>query len=84
MSLRATLMFLVASGAFGQAPQTPTKSAPVQTPKGKEPGIRYVESGSGVVAVNPAQPYRPIPVERPAPIHGFTNVTGIFCPNTRT
>jgi hypothetical protein len=65
MSLRTNLMFLVAIGAFGQAPQTapptPTKSAPVQTPEGKEPGIRYVESGSGVVAVNPAQPYRPIP-----------------------
>ena len=42
MSLRATLMFLVAIDAFGQAPQTapptPTKSAPAQTPKGKEPG----------------------------------------------
>ena len=78
MSLRATVMFLVAIDAFGQAPQTappaPTKSAPAQTPKGKEPAIRYVESGSGVVAVNPAQPYRPIPVGAVAPrdsIFGF-------------
>jgi hypothetical protein len=78
MSLRATLVFLIAIGAFGQTPQaappTPTKSAPVQTPKGKEPGLRYVESGSGVVAVNPARPYRPIPVGAVAPrdsIFGF-------------
>ena len=66
MSLRATLILLVTIGAFGQAPQTappaPAKSVPAQTPKGKEPTIRYVENGSGVVAVNPAQPYRPIPV----------------------
>ena len=66
MRLKATLMFLVATGAFGQAPQpapaAPTKSATPASSKGKEPAIRYVESGSGVVAVNPAQPYRPIPV----------------------
>ena len=78
MSLRAALMFLVTIGAFGQAPQTPppspAKGAPGQDPKGKEPAIRYVESGSGVVAVNPAQPYRPIPVGAVAPrdsIFGF-------------
>src|SRR6266446_4604343 len=78
MSHRATPVFLIAIGAFCQAPQTapptPTKSAQVQTPKGKEPGLRYVESGSGVVAVNPAQPYRPIPVGAVAPrdsIFGF-------------
>ena len=78
MSLRATVMFIVAIDAFGQAPQAappaPAKSASAQTPKGKEPAIRYVESGSGVVAVNPAQPYRPIPVGAAAPrdsIFGF-------------
>ena len=78
MSLRATVMFIVAIDAYGQAPQAappaPSKSASAQTPKGKEPAIRYVESGSGVVAVNPAQPYRPIPVGAVAPrdsIFGF-------------
>ena len=78
MSLRATVMFIVAIDAYGQAqqaaPPAPTKSASAQTPKGKEPAIRYVESGSGVVAVNPAQPYRPIPVGAVAPrdsIFGF-------------
>ena len=76
MSLRATLMFLVAMDAFGQAPRQrrrPRKRT-AQTPKGKEPAIRYVESGSGVVAVNPAQPYRPMPVGAAAPrdsIFGF-------------
>ena len=78
MSLRATLILLVAIGAFGQAPQTaplaPAKIAPPPAPKGKDPAIRYVENGSGVVAVNPAQPYRPIPVGVVAPrdsIFGF-------------
>jgi hypothetical protein len=71
MSLKATLVFLVAMDAFGQAPQS---APPAQTPKGKDPAIRYVESGSGVVAVNPAQPYRPMPVGAAAPrdsIFGF-------------
>src|ERR1700676_3960575 len=71
MSLKATLVFLVAMDAFGQAPQSAPRA---QTPKGKEPAIRYVESGSVVVAVNPAQPYRPIPVGVVAPrdsIFGF-------------
>lgn len=71
MSLKAILLFLVAMDAFGQAPQP---APPAQTQKGKEPAIRYVESGSGVVAVNPAQPYRPMPVRAAAPrdsIFGF-------------
>ena len=76
MSLRATLVFLVAISAFGQAPQTPPptpmKSAPVQTPNSKEPGLRYVESGPDMVAVNPAQPYRPIPVGAVAPRDSFS------------
>ena len=54
MRLKAILMFLVATCAFGQAPQTappaPTKSAMAPSSKGKEPAIRYMESGSGVVA----------------------------------
>ena len=66
MSLRATLVLLVTVGAFGQAPQTapltPTNIALPPVSKGKDPAIRYVQNGSGVVAVNPAQPYRPIPV----------------------
>lgn len=71
MSLKAILLFLVAMDAFGQSPQP---APPAQTQKGKEPAIRYVESGSGVVAVNPAQPYRPMPVRAAAPrdsIFGF-------------
>ena len=78
MRLKAILMFLVAIGASGQAPQlappAPKRSATAPTPKGKEPEIRYMESGSGVVAVNPAQPYRPVPVDATAPresIFGF-------------
>src|SRR5882724_3397816 len=78
MRLKAILMFLVAAGTFGQAPQpappASTKGATAPTPKGKEPAIRYMESGSGVVAVNPAQPYRPMPVGAAAPrdsIFGF-------------
>lgn len=78
MRLKAILMFLVAIGALAQAPQpalpAPKKSPTTPTPKDKEPEVRYMESGSGVVAVNPAQPYRPIPVGAAAPrdsIFGF-------------
>src|SRR5262249_11432135 len=78
MRLKAILMFLVATGASGQAPQAalvaPTKSATPASSKGEEPAIRFMESGSGVVAVNPAQPYRPMPVGTAAPrdsIFGF-------------
>ena len=43
MSLRATVMFIVAIDAYGQAPQAappaPTKSATAQTLKGKESAI---------------------------------------------
>jgi hypothetical protein len=34
---------------------------------GNPPEIRYVENGTGMVGVNPAQPYRPIPVASKAP-----------------
>src|SRR5579863_6019628 len=34
------------------------------TPKTGQPQIHYVQSGSGVVAVDPSQPYRPIPANR--------------------
>lgn len=75
MRLKAILMFLVAIGALAQAPRpAPKKSATAPIPKGKELAIRYMESGSGVVAVNPAQPYRPIPMGATAPrdsIFGF-------------
>ena len=78
MRPKAILMFLIATGASGQAPQpappATTKSATPQSSKGKEPAIRFVESGSGVVAVNPEQPYRPMPVGAAAPrdsIFGF-------------
>ena len=78
MRLKAILMFLVATCASGQAPQpapaAPTKSATPASSEGKESPIRYMESGSAVVAVNPAQPYRPMPVGAVAPrdsIFGF-------------
>jgi hypothetical protein len=60
MSLRVTLALLAVIDAFGQTPAS-------QTPKGREPAIKYVESGAGVVAVNPAQSYRPMPVGTAAP-----------------
>ncbi len=71
MLRKSTLLLLVVIEAFGQAPQpvppAPTKDAPAQTQKGKEPPIQYVGSGAGVVGVNPAQPYRPIPVGAATP-----------------
>lgn len=68
MAIRLFFTLLVAAPMFGQgAPTDPKKKA-------KQPEIRYVESGSGIVGVNPAQPYRPIPVGATAPresIFGF-------------
>ena len=55
-----TLVLLAALSAMGQTPP------PEQHSKEKAP-IHYVESGKGVVGVNPAQPYRPIPVNAAQP-----------------
>ena len=56
MSARAMLMLGIALQVAAQTPPA------AQQPKDKIPPIRYVESGKGVVGVNPTQPYRPIPV----------------------
>ena len=56
MSARAMLMLGIALQVAAQTPPA------AQQPKEKTPPIRYVESGKGVVGVNPTQPYRPIPV----------------------
>ena len=53
---RPILMFLIATVVFGQEQQPEKKS-----------DIHYVGNGAGVVGVNPAQPYRPIPVGVTAP-----------------
>ena len=55
---------LVVWATIQVAAQTP----PTEQPDGKKtPPIRYVESGKGVVGVNPARPYRPIPVNSAQP-----------------
>lgn len=61
MSTRLIVTAMIASQVFGQVPPPSPKQ------KAKQPAIGYVESGSGVVGVNPAQPYRPIPVRAGAP-----------------
>lgn len=66
MSIRILAAMLLTLNVLGQ-PQPPP-------PKSQQPEIRYVESGSGVVGVNPAQPYRPIPAgagRSPESIFGF-------------
>ena len=71
MFSRLFALLLLAFGAPAQTPQAAPKS---EAPKTAEPQIHYVESGSGVVGVNPAQPYRPIPLGATAPhesIFGF-------------
>ena len=60
MSTPAILVLLIALPAMGQTPPAEQHS------KEKAP-IHYVESGKGVVGVNPAQPYRPIPVNAAQP-----------------
>jgi len=48
--------------------QVAAQTLPTEQPDGKKtPSIRYVESGKGVIGVNPAQPYRPIPVNSAQP-----------------
>ena len=61
MSTPAILVLLIALPTMGQTPP------PAQPAKEKAPPIHYVESGKGVVGVNPAQPYRPIPVNATQP-----------------
>ncbi len=61
MLSRFTLVLWAAAQVVAQTP-------PEEQPPGKKtPPIRYVESGKGVVGVNPAQPYRPIPVNSAQP-----------------
>ncbi len=61
MIVRFTLLLWTAVHVVAQTP--PAK----QPPDKKTPPIRYVESGKGVVGVNPEQPYRPIPVNSAQP-----------------
>ncbi len=56
MYLACTLVALMAFSAGAQTPETNRKARP--------PAVQWVESGSGVVGVNPSQPYRPIPPNR--------------------
>jgi hypothetical protein len=61
MIARFTLLVWTAVHVVAQTP-------PAEQPPDKQtPPIRYVESGKGVVGVNPAQPYRPIPVNSAQP-----------------
>lgn len=60
MGARCVFVLLIAAAAAGQSPQKRNAE-----PKSKaQPGIRWVESGPGVVGVNPNQPYRPIAPNR--------------------
>lgn len=48
--------------------QVAAQAPPTDPPASKKvPPIRYIESGKGVVGVNPAQPYRPVPVNSGQP-----------------
>ena len=61
MIARFTLLVWTAVHVVAQTP-------PAEQPPDKQtPAIRYVESGRSVVGVNPAQPYRPIPVNSAQP-----------------
>ncbi len=59
MKTTVTIILLAATVATGQTPPSPKQPA-----KQQEPPVRWVESGPGVVGVNPQQPYRPIPANR--------------------
>ena len=56
-----SFVLLAALSALAQTPP------PAQPAEEKTPTIHYVDSGKGVVGVNPAQPYRPIPVNATQP-----------------
>ncbi|MBN9659254.1 MAG: hypothetical protein J0H49_13795 [Acidobacteria bacterium] len=45
-------------------PPTPVDAKQKGAGKKSQPHLRHVESGSGVVAVDPKQPYRPLPANR--------------------
>ncbi len=60
MSTKLLIAALIAVHLMAQTPP------PAQPTKEKAP-IHYVESGKGVVGVNPTQPYRPIPVNAAQP-----------------
>ena len=65
MSLRATVMFLVAIDAFGQAPQTapptPTKSAPVKLPRAKNRRFGMSKAVRAWLPSIPRSPTGPFP-----------------------
>jgi len=54
MKLSMTIALLLACSAAAQTRRPPRE----------EPAVQWVESGPGVVGVNPKQPYRPIPPNR--------------------
>lgn len=71
MNMTRGLMLVVAAiTATAQAQDAPASSGSNRRKASIEPAspsMRHVESGSGVVAVNPNQPYRPVPVNRAQP-----------------
>ena len=55
---------LICELAGAQQTAAPPAANGKAAPKTAQPPVHYVQSGSGVVAVNPNQPYRPIPANR--------------------
>ena len=55
---------LICGLAVAQQMPAPASADSKAAPKTAQPQVHYVQSGSGVVAVNPNQPYRPIPANR--------------------
>ena len=65
MSLRATVIFIVAIDAYGQAPQTappaPTKSISAQTPKGRNRRFGMLKAALVWLPSIPRSPTGPFP-----------------------
>lgn len=59
--LIAVMLFFQSAGA---QPPAPVDGKQKGAGKKSQPQLRHVESGSGVVAVDPKQPYRPLPANR--------------------
>lgn len=60
----AILICRLASAQQTPAPSPAQKADRKAPPEAAKPQVRHVQSGSGVVEVNPDQPYRPIPANR--------------------